>query len=356
MIATARPPADGPVRAISDPVVSGRSSPADARPLQSSGATTTIGSLNVHRWPGGTRQCTAVRRREGRWANPRSRDGMVADFGPTSAPDLGRECPPMNWQPDRCPSGDTRPPRAGHDTGAHHEHDHHLRLTRHTKARRGTTHPCHVTRHAATPSRCSATACSPDRCMSASRSRRRSRATASTLTQHSWSLLANGPGGWVQVANLLATGLATIAAAIGLRGALAGVQGGAWGPRLVGVYGAGLVAAGLFRADPMEGFPVGTPAGAARGQLARHAARRLWRRRLPVPDNRLPRHRPVARGQARAGLGERHTGDRHRVPRRLRRNRVGFEQQVWSSWYSRRPSAWSPGGSRRSRCTSTAVS
>jgi hypothetical protein len=34
-----------------------------------------------------------------------------------------------------------------------------------------------------------------------------------------------------------------------------------WGPRLLAVYGAGLCGAGIFRADPMSGFPPGTAAG-----------------------------------------------------------------------------------------------
>lgn len=81
------------------------------------------------------------------------------------------------------------------------------------------------------------------------------------LGRHSWSLLANGSLGWVQVANLVVTGLMTVAAAAGVRRALRGAPGGTWGPRLLGGYGVALVAAGAFRADPADGFPVGTPAG-----------------------------------------------------------------------------------------------
>jgi hypothetical membrane protein len=81
------------------------------------------------------------------------------------------------------------------------------------------------------------------------------------LTRHEWSLLANGPGGWIQVVNLILTGLMVIAAAVGFRRALQSGTGARWAPRLLGVYGAGLVAAGVFRPDPMLGFPVGTPDG-----------------------------------------------------------------------------------------------
>ena len=82
------------------------------------------------------------------------------------------------------------------------------------------------------------------------------------LTRHSWSLLANGPYGWVQITNFVLTGLMVVAFAVGLRRALRPGQGATWAPRLVGCYGAGLVAAGIFRADPALGFPVGTPADA----------------------------------------------------------------------------------------------
>jgi hypothetical membrane protein len=73
--------------------------------------------------------------------------------------------------------------------------------------------------------------------------------------RHGWSLLANGPYGWVQSLNLVLTGLFVLAFAVGL--ARAGT--GRWAPRLVGAYGAGMVASGLFRADPAMGFPAGAP-------------------------------------------------------------------------------------------------
>ena len=81
------------------------------------------------------------------------------------------------------------------------------------------------------------------------------------LTRHDWSLLANGTGGWVQIANLILTGLMVIAAAVGYRRALRGGVGQRWVPWLLGVYGIGMIGAGIFRADPMMGFPAGTPDG-----------------------------------------------------------------------------------------------
>jgi hypothetical membrane protein len=81
------------------------------------------------------------------------------------------------------------------------------------------------------------------------------------LTRHDWSLLANGPWGWVQSANLALTGLMVVAAALGYRRALHGRIGQRWAPRLLVTYGVGLFGAGIFRADPMAGFPTGTPQG-----------------------------------------------------------------------------------------------
>jgi len=84
------------------------------------------------------------------------------------------------------------------------------------------------------------------------------------LARHDLSLLANGPWGWIQIANLVVTGLMTIAAAVGMGRALRTLGGGpgtVWGPRLVAGYGLGLVGPGVFVADPMNGFPPGTPDG-----------------------------------------------------------------------------------------------
>jgi hypothetical protein len=81
------------------------------------------------------------------------------------------------------------------------------------------------------------------------------------VTRHDLSLLANGPLGWIQVSTLAVAGLMTVAAAAGVRRALGGGRGAAWGSGLLAGYGLALVVAGAFRADPMDGFPLGTPAG-----------------------------------------------------------------------------------------------
>jgi len=78
-------------------------------------------------------------------------------------------------------------------------------------------------------------------------------------TRDDLSLLSNGTFGWVHIALLVATGLLTIAGAVGMRRALGRGRGATWGPLLVGLYGLGLVGAGIFIADPARGFPPGTP-------------------------------------------------------------------------------------------------
>ncbi len=83
------------------------------------------------------------------------------------------------------------------------------------------------------------------------------------LRRHELSLLANGQLGWVHVARMLVTGSLAVAGAVGLRQALASGPGRAWGPALVGIYGLGVAVAGLLTADPMMGFPPGTPDGPA---------------------------------------------------------------------------------------------
>ncbi|MGY1624478.1 DUF998 domain-containing protein [Geodermatophilus sp. SYSU D00965] len=82
------------------------------------------------------------------------------------------------------------------------------------------------------------------------------------ITRHSLSLLANGPLGWIHVTTLAVSGLMTVAAALGVHRALGAGRLGSWAAGLLAGYGLSLVAAAVFVADPMDGFPVGTPAGA----------------------------------------------------------------------------------------------
>ncbi|MFC4122795.1 DUF998 domain-containing protein [Nonomuraea zeae] len=82
------------------------------------------------------------------------------------------------------------------------------------------------------------------------------------ISRYPASMLSNGDQGWIQIANFAVSGLLFVAGAVGLHRARGPAGwGGAWGPRLVGVFGAGMVAAAFFSADPADGFPPGTPVG-----------------------------------------------------------------------------------------------
>lgn len=79
------------------------------------------------------------------------------------------------------------------------------------------------------------------------------------LARHPLSALALGPGGWVQTANFVVTGLMVVAAAIGFARVLRPQsRAAAW---FLGLFGVGMILAAVFPADPMDGFPVGTPPG-----------------------------------------------------------------------------------------------
>ena len=82
------------------------------------------------------------------------------------------------------------------------------------------------------------------------------------FTRHPMSLLALGEGGWVQIANFAVSGGLMLACAAGLRRTLQDGPGARWAPRLTAAIGAGLIAAGVFTADPGAGFPAGAPEGA----------------------------------------------------------------------------------------------
>jgi len=79
------------------------------------------------------------------------------------------------------------------------------------------------------------------------------------LARHPLSVLANGPGGWVQTGNFAVTGLLVIAAAVGFQRALGRSSRGV--TLFLTAYGAAILAAAVFPADPVDGFPPGTPTG-----------------------------------------------------------------------------------------------
>jgi hypothetical protein len=78
------------------------------------------------------------------------------------------------------------------------------------------------------------------------------------ITRHALSLLANGDLGWIQILNFLMTGVLLVAGAVGVRHTLQPGPGSNWGPRMLGLYGLGMVGASIFSADPALGFPPGT--------------------------------------------------------------------------------------------------
>lgn len=81
------------------------------------------------------------------------------------------------------------------------------------------------------------------------------------LTRHPLSALMLGEGGWMQRANLILTGLMVLAAALGIRRAMAGSESGRLTSPLVALYGVSLMVAAVFPPDPVAGFPPGSTEG-----------------------------------------------------------------------------------------------
>lgn len=79
------------------------------------------------------------------------------------------------------------------------------------------------------------------------------------IKRHAVSVLSLGDRGWVMIATFIVSGLLTLAFAIGLRQTLTGGWVGTLGPILIGLYGIGLILAGIFPAPAGLGFPPGTP-------------------------------------------------------------------------------------------------
>jgi hypothetical protein len=82
------------------------------------------------------------------------------------------------------------------------------------------------------------------------------------LRIHPISQLSTGSLGWIQVVNFVLTGLGVIALAIARRRLVTAGTGRRSVPLFLGVFGAGLVIAGLFPMDPQYDFPTGAPADA----------------------------------------------------------------------------------------------
>lgn len=73
------------------------------------------------------------------------------------------------------------------------------------------------------------------------------------------SYLALSNQGWEQIANFLLCGVLCIAFAVGLQRIWRTGRASVWGPRLVGLFGLGLLIAGVFVIDPGQGYPPGAP-------------------------------------------------------------------------------------------------
>jgi hypothetical protein len=83
------------------------------------------------------------------------------------------------------------------------------------------------------------------------------------MRRHPFSMLSLGHLGWLQIANFVLSGLLFVAGAVGFRRALGDGPGKIWGPLAFGGIGVGLIAGGVFLADPALGFPPGTADGPA---------------------------------------------------------------------------------------------
>ncbi len=80
-----------------------------------------------------------------------------------------------------------------------------------------------------------------------------------SFARHPLSVLANGDYGWVQTTNFALSGLMVIAAAVGMARVVGkGARATSWA---LAAFGVGVALAAIFRADPVDGFPVGTPLG-----------------------------------------------------------------------------------------------
>lgn len=82
------------------------------------------------------------------------------------------------------------------------------------------------------------------------------------FARHPLSLLSLGDVGWVQVVTFVVAGVLFLASALGVRRVLEGQPGGTWAPRLIGLFGIGLIAGGIFVPDAAFGFPLGSAPGA----------------------------------------------------------------------------------------------
>jgi hypothetical protein len=89
------------------------------------------------------------------------------------------------------------------------------------------------------------------------------------LRRHPLSQLATGDLGIIQIINFVLAGIGMLCLAVAQRRIVTDGVSRRWLARMVGGFGVGLVAAGIFPMDPQDGFPVGTPGGPA-AQMSWH--------------------------------------------------------------------------------------
>ena len=85
-------------------------------------------------------------------------------------------------------------------------------------------------------------------------------------TYHTGSALALGDRGWIQIANFLQLGAGMFGFAVGVHQTLNSVVAAV----LLAIFGLGAIVAGVFRMDPMRGYPPGTPTGTPADLSWRH--------------------------------------------------------------------------------------
>ncbi len=81
------------------------------------------------------------------------------------------------------------------------------------------------------------------------------------LSHQPLSLLSLGDLGWVQITNFILAGLLSLAFAVGVGRTLVSGPASRSAPRLLAVFGFGLIIGGAFVPDAALGYPIGTPDG-----------------------------------------------------------------------------------------------
>ena len=80
------------------------------------------------------------------------------------------------------------------------------------------------------------------------------------LRIHRFSWLTTGELGWLHQSAMVLVGVLSVLLAVGVRQVVRTGRAAVWGPRLLALFGVAYIIGGLFRADPVVGFPPGTTA------------------------------------------------------------------------------------------------